>query len=134
MLAATTYPKDHVDAAREKVDAQIAAYRKAVKPGDPFDAVFFNDLLIVLDAHFLHRGRGQEGKDGNALNESRVLCSSLITHGGVFMPDKTIKLKPEASVLGHAPGDTIALDEAGFRALAAAFLTEIEVRFPAHDA
>ena len=69
----------------------------------------------MLDNLFVHRLRTAEGKDGNPLNEVRVICGSPLENGGALAADKQIKLKPEASVLGYEVGDTIALDEEGFR-------------------
>ena len=44
---------------------------------DAFVPRFFNGLVLQLDYSFVHRTRNLEGKDGNPLNEVRVLCSSL---------------------------------------------------------
>ena len=85
--------------------------------------------LSLLDSFFTHRGRGQEGKDGNPLNEVRVLCSSLLLHDDVMTPDKTIKLDPSRSVLGLAPGDRIELTEADFSKLSEAFFAELAAKF-----
>lgn len=138
MLGIKHYPQDHVDACRTALDAQVAAYHDLVavvdrpKGDDAVDAFapgYFNNLVIVLDAWFTHRLRTVEGKDGNPLNEVRALCTSLWHHGGTFTVDKGVKLRPETSVLGLHPGDPVALTEADFTRLAAAFLTEIEARF-----
>ena len=58
---------------------------------------------------FLHRLTGIEGKDGNPLNEVRVLCNSILPNQGKLQVDKlpgwpnsagaSIKLPPEKSVL-----------------------------------
>jgi hypothetical protein len=44
-----------------------------------------------------------EGKDGNPLNEVRVLCNSILENKSVLRANKTIKLKPDASVLKLKP-------------------------------
>ena len=62
----------------------------------------------------MHRLRKLEGKDGNALNEVRVLSASIMQGGGKLQPDPTIKLKPETSLLGLAAGDEIALGSDDF--------------------
>ena len=85
--------------------------------------------MLALDEYFVHRLRAVEGKDGNPLNEVRVLATSLMLHDGVVTVEKSIKWKPEASVLGLAPGDRIELDEKRFTKLAAAYFDEIEAKF-----
>lgn len=77
----------------------------------------------------MHRARGAEGKDGNPLNEVRVLCDGIVEHGGTVGPAKPIRLDPAWTVLGHAEGDPIALGEEDLRRLADAFFAEIELRF-----
>jgi hypothetical protein len=86
-------------------------------------------MVLVLDASFADRLRGKEGKDGNPLNEVRMLCGSLLQHDRVFTADKTIKLKPEQTALHLEIGDAIVLTEADFARLANAFFAEIEARF-----
>lgn len=70
-----------------------------------------------------------EGKDGNPLNEVRVLGNSIMHDDGVLTVDKTIKLKAATSVLGLEYGDPIRLTADDFARLAAAFFTELERRF-----
>jgi hypothetical protein len=136
MLSMATYPKEYVAERRSRVAAQVDAYRRltATAPNDAgsaFAPVFFNAMVLALDASFVHRARAIEGKDGNALNEVRVLCNSMLLHGDVLTQEKAIKLDPEASVLGIPYGEKIALDETAFTALADAFFDEIEARFVA---
>ena len=139
MLAVTTYPQDYIDECRSAMDAQLAAYRAvaAALGSDAaggsaltsFEPVFFGNLVLVLDQYFVHRTRAIEGKDGNPLNEVRMLAGSILTAGRVLAADKTIKYKPETSVLGLAIGDEIVLDDARFGELSKAFFAEIEQRF-----
>lgn len=142
MLCVNTYSQDHVDAARASVAAHVAAYRELVAAArdggdagradaatDAFEPLFFNGLVQALDTYFTHRSRGLEGKDGNPCNEVRVLCASLTAGGGVLLRDKTIRLDPSQSVLGLAPGETIAVREGDFVRLAEAFFAEVERRF-----
>jgi hypothetical protein len=88
-LKEITYTKDHVNSCRSKIEAQLAAYRVLTgaareKAGDSsasaatFEPLFFNNLVLVLDRFFVHRARGLEGKDGNPLNEVRMLCDSIL--------------------------------------------------------
>ena len=123
MLAVKTYPQDYINGCRTQMDAQLAAYKKLAaaagksKAVDSFEPLFFNNLTILLDSYFMHRTRAIEGKDGNPLNEVRMLSVSILTNGGVLAADKTVKYKPENSVLGLEIGDPIALDDAHFREL-----------------
>ncbi len=134
MLSVTTYPQDYVDARREAVRAQLAAYADLVKraptgAADAFEPGFGEAMVLALDASFCHRSRTLELKDGNPLNEVRVLCGSILENGGVLLKDRQIRLNPETSVLGYAPGDEIRLGPEDVARLAEAFLNEIEVKF-----
>ena len=141
MLAVSTYPQDYIDACRSRMEAQLAAYKiltsSAHKDEAParrsaaesFEPLFLNNLILVLDAYFVHRTRAKEGKDGNPLNEVRMLCNSILRHDGVLSADKTIQYKPETSVLKLRIGDEIALDETQFQLLFDAFFAEIQLRF-----
>jgi hypothetical protein len=145
MLSVTSYPQAYVDATRSKIDAQLDAYNALVtaaaeaagakdkKVGPAlagFAPLFFNHMVLALDNYFLHRGRNLEGKDGNPLNEVRVLCQSITHNNATMAADKTIKMKPETTVLKYEVGDDIKLTEDDFRRLAKAFLSEIEIKFP----
>ena len=71
MLAEKTYPQDYIDGCRARMDAQLAAYRnlaaatadtKAVRAAlESFEPLFFNHLVVSLDAYFMHRTRDIEG-------------------------------------------------------------------------
>src|SRR4051794_14285107 len=118
MLAMSRYPQEYVERCRARMTADVAAYDAlTAADGDAaerFELAFFNNLLLALDHWFAHRGRGVEGKDGNALNEVRVISESLTEYDGVVTLDKTIRLRPESSVLGLAAGDPIALTRDDF--------------------
>ena len=140
MLAVSKYPKDYIKECRAQMEAQLAAYKKlvsavakdkgsAIRAAEAFEPLFFNNLTLVLDGYFVHRTRAIEGKDGNPLNEVRMLCTSMLLNQGVLGSDKTIKYKPETSVLKLGIGDDIHLDQAQFRALFDAFFSELEARF-----
>jgi hypothetical protein len=146
MLAASHYDQDYIDRCRGQIasavadyDELVAAARALAPKGDArldsalaaFEKTFFTNLVQVLDRLFVHRTRNLEGKDGNPLNEVRVLCNSVMHNGGALVGDKQIKLKPETSVLGYSVGDPIEVDEHGFERLADGFFTEIESRFGA---
>jgi len=90
----------------------------------------------VLDGYFVHRARMMEGKDGNVLNEFRMICTSILENGGVMSMSKTnksIKYDPAKSVLGLEAGKPIRLTETEFLALFRAFLAEIEARFASSE-
>jgi hypothetical protein len=134
MLMVGSYAKEYVDACRAKVAAQLASYRKvlAAKPLhiDAFEPQFFNHMILALDHYFAHRGRTMEGKDGNPLNEVRMLCDAIMENDGRMRADKTIRYKPETSILKLNAGDEIRLNADAFARLSEAFFDEIEKRFP----
>src|SRR5262249_23516673 len=103
---------------RGKAGTGRSAFKSAV---DAFGPLFFNGLVVVLDGCFVHRSRTIEGKDGNPLNEVRMLCNSILQHRGVLTADKTIKYNPSKSILKRQVGDEIKLTEADFVLLCTAF-------------
>jgi hypothetical protein len=138
MLAVNRYDQTYIDGCRARIDAQVAAYRdmamaaRGPKLGAAIEALeprFFNALVLQLDYSFVHRTRNMEGKDGNAMNEVRVVCNSLLHGDGTLLADKTVKLDPATSVLGLAPGDPIALDEGDFARLCDAFFERLEASY-----
>jgi hypothetical protein len=139
MLGMKSYPKEYVDACRARVDAGLRAYRALGAAGAELETRFFNDQVLLLDYMFVHRLSGAEGKDGNPLNEVRVLCNSLLLNGGKLQVDRLpgwpnsavsgLKLPPDKSVLGLKPGDEVKLTEADFVRLADAFFAELEKRY-----
>ncbi|MCD4523802.1 hypothetical protein [Nocardioides sp. cx-173] len=133
MLSQSSYPAAYVAASRDAVSRQLDAYAAlplsaADRAG--FEPDYLRQLVLALDTYALHRSRGQEGKDGNPLNEVRLLCTSIREHDGVLTGEKSIKYAPDRSVLGLAEGEQITLDAAGFRRLADGFFDELVVRFP----
>ena len=88
-------------------------------------------MTLVLDRYFVHRlpGADYEGKDGNPLNEVRIICDSLINNHGIMRGDRQIKLTPERSVVKLNIGDPIRLTEEEFERLSEAFFAELERRF-----
>ena len=135
------YPKDYIAACRARVDADLRAYREGGGKAatQEFEARFFNDQVLLLDYMFVHRLTGIEGKDGNPLNEVRVLCNSILLNRGRLQVDKLpgwpnsagsgIKLPPEKSVLKLEVSDEVRLTEADFARLSKAFFAELEKRF-----
>jgi hypothetical protein len=141
MLGMKNYPRDYIAACKKRVDANVKAWRKQVgKSADPeFEARYFNDQALLLDYMFVHRLSGAEGKDGNPLNEARVLCNSLLLNEGKVQVEKKpdwptsavsgLKLPAEKSVLGLKNGEAIRLTEADFLKLSKAFFAELEKKF-----
>jgi len=134
MLSVSSYAKDYVDGSRAKLASQLASYRKvaAAKPLeiDAFERQFFNHLILALDHYFLHRSRNMEGKDGNPLNEVRMLCNAIMENKDRMSAGKTIRYKPEMSILKFKASDEIRLNADDFARLSAAFFDEIEKKYP----
>lgn len=135
MLAVTSYRPEFIAAQRDRVARQLAAYDAVIAGGKPaavaaFAPEFFATMVLALDHFFMHRQRSLEGKDGNPLNEVRMLAVSLLEHGGVMTADKTIKYDAGRSVTGIAVGAAIVIGREKFAALAEAFLAEIAKRYP----
>lgn len=142
MLCMNSYPKAYIADCRKTVTSQVTAWRTLAKAvGDKDGAVtkaltavetaYFGNLVLALEGYFVHRARGAEKKDGNPLNEVRMLAASLMTNGGQFELDKAIKYDPTKAVLGLKPGDPIRVDEAAFTRLSEAYFSEIEKKFRA---
>jgi hypothetical protein len=86
-------------------------------------------LVVVLDSYFTHRSRTIEKKDGNPLNEVRVLCNSMMHNNGIMTADKAIKMNPGKSVTKYQVGEEIKLEEAELLLLSKAFFAEIESKY-----
>jgi hypothetical protein len=144
MLCVNKYTQKYIDDCRLKVADQVQAYQALAKAanvqvevGHPklktaieeFEPHFFNNLVLVLEGCFVHRARGKEMKDGNPLNEVRMLANSLMSYNDTMSEDRTIKYNPEKSVLKYAIGDSIKLREADFLLLSEAFFAEIESKY-----
>lgn len=144
MLSSRSYDALYVERCRARINAQVATYRhlfeavteEGAGPADSLhnalaslEEVFFNNLLVVLDSYFLHRSRGVEMKNGNALNEVRLLRESLLAHEGVMVIDSAIKYHADRSILHYHLGESIHLSERDFAVLAEAFLAEIVEKY-----
>jgi hypothetical protein len=127
MLGMRTYTKKYIAACRAKVEKDISTYRSA--NAKTLESTFFNNMVIVLDHLFVHRLRTVEGKDGNPLNEVRLLSDSIMNNNYKMTLDKTIKYDPTQSVLKYEEGKEIKVSEADFVSLSKAFFGEIESKF-----
>jgi hypothetical protein len=98
------------------------------------------ELRHMSPPTFVHRSRTLELKDGNPLNEVRMLANAMMYNNSIMSAGaghlfadglvvKTIKYDPAKSVLKYRIGDEIKLTEADFILLSAAFFAEIERKF-----
>jgi hypothetical protein len=139
MLGRKNYTHQEIDQGKKALDRQLTSYKKLAKAVDDgastalesFNEQFFNNMTLVMDRYFVHRlpGADYEGKDGNPLNEVRLIVDSLVTNNGIMRADTQIKLTAEGSVLGISVGDPIKLSEEDFERLSKAFFTELKRRF-----
>lgn len=133
MLGVKTYTRDYYQACRDRIRHDVTEYRRVASLAGEgigsFSTTFFHNLVIVLDAMFVHRLRTVEGKDGNPMNEVRIIVNSLLYDGGALTPEKSIKYAAAKSVLKLEPGATISLSEEQFVALADAFFEALEAKF-----
>ncbi len=112
MLGTKEYEQDYIDACRSRIETQVVMfYEVALAARDHGDAdvsrlegalesleyEYFNNMLIVLDAYFVHRLRVLEGDDGNALNEVRVLARSWRTAARSWPTRRSGSTRPAAS-------------------------------------
>jgi hypothetical protein len=133
MVGMRSFTKEYVDSCRAKVKKDVASFKKYAAP-EPLETTFFNNMVIVLDRMFVHRFRAVEGKDGNPLNEVRLLCDSMTGSNNQLQMDNTIKYDPDGSVLKLRVGDEIRLNEADFARLSSAFFAEMELKFLVDEA
>ena len=134
------YAIDYVDACRTRFTILVSAFEalsSTVEATDSrqrvamaaFEPHVFNNMLVALDAHFVNRTHLTAAKDGNPLDEVRMLVTSIMNNDGVLTGNASIPYDPAKSVLKLKIGDTIALDVTAFSELAAAFLAEITARY-----
>ncbi len=142
MLSVSAYPQQYIDDTRARIADQVSAFAElasavrgagrdeaAMTALDRLEPEYFATLVIALDSCFVHRSRGQERKDGNAMNEVRVLVSSIQHHDGIMTAEKGIRLDPARSVLGIEYGERIRVGAEGFQRLAAAFLDALQATY-----
>ncbi len=137
MLMRSDYPTKYVQAVRAMVAANVASYRAlGLADGNDFERGYVHQLLLALDSYFTHRGRAMEGKDGNPLNEVRMITDSLQGNDGhgpiipLLAGNSTIKYKAANSVLGLEIDEPIDLTISDYEKLAVTFLDELERKFP----
>lgn len=136
MLGRSSYPTAQIAACRAEMIQLCAGWRaisarSEAKVRAEAEAQVFNQMAVALEGWFVHRLRGIEGKDGNPLNEVRLLALGVTTNGGYFPSDNSIKWHAETSVTGYRAGDKIALSEAVFSRIVEAYLDAIDAKFAA---
>lgn len=94
-----------------------------------FEQQFFRHMILALDRYLVHRTRALEKKDGNPLNEVRMLCSSITDGHATLQADSTIKYDAAKSVLKLAIGDEIRLSVESFRKVSRAFFDDLREKF-----
>ena len=87
------------------------------------------NMVLALDSLFVQRARALEKKDGNPLNEVRILCDSIMNNDGAMCVEKTIRIDKVKSVLKYEVGDKIRLYMEDFILLSSCFFAEIEEKY-----
>lgn len=118
MLGVSKYTQEYLDKCRSRVAEHVSAYQTLVAAVrnqgatedsqlniaiEAFEPHFYNTMVLALDSYFVHRLRAMEMKDGNPLNEVRMLCSSMMNNNNIMCADKTIKYDPAQSLTGGMP-------------------------------
>ena len=129
MLSVKGYSKDYIDSCKGKVERDIEVFNLLDRYSIEFERCYFNNMVLILETMFIHRMRGQEGKDGNPLNEVRMLANSLLTNQGIMVSDKTIKYDYNRAVLNIQVGQMIAISSVDFEKLSKAFFQCITEKF-----
>ena len=73
MLGRKNYTQEEIDQGKAALDQQLAVYKKLVKAAasattdekidsavESFEALFFNNMILVLDRYFVHRLPGAD--------------------------------------------------------------------------
>jgi len=132
MLSVNSYSVDYINACRSNIDVLLSSYKNLIACTknnaaiESFEPNFFNHLVLVLDNYFCHRSRAMELKDGNPLNEVRMLCNSIMHNSSKLSVDKTIKYDPATSILKLRIGDEIKLSGSDFTSLFKAFSLKLK--------
>jgi len=141
MLGMQVYDASYIASCRETIELNVQLYvtNVAADRDADFEVSFFNSQVMLLDYMFVHRLSGIEGKDGNPLNEVRVLCNSLLFNRGKLQIDKLpgwpnsavsgLKLPSDRSILGLVPGQDVKVTRDEFLRLSRAFFRELQNRY-----
>lgn len=134
MLARSTYDQQQIATARTAFAEVLAQWRAVAAASSgaarrEAEAQVFAQMVVAMDGWFVHRARAVEGKNGNPLNEVRLLAEGITANGGRFPAVGPIRWHAAASVTGLDVGDPILLTETLFARLAEAFMDEMAARF-----
>lgn len=144
MLSVYAYSQEYINECRLKVDMQLKTYENLITTAkkqagnsndelnsaiESFEPNFFNNMVLVLDNYFNNRSRNLEKKDGNPLNEVRMICDSIKENNYILSSNKSIKYDHAKSVLKYQIGDEIKLRKEDFVLLSKEFFAEIESKF-----
>jgi hypothetical protein len=135
MLGIKKYSSQYINQCQNAIESHLSNWniiKLTLKEDDilrAFEIQFFNNLVLVLDYYFVHRLRVLELKDGNPLNEVRMIADSLLNNNGLFAVDKTITYKINKSILNLELGDNIKLTQEEFELINAAFFKDLEKKY-----
>ena len=112
MLARTSYDPSQIATARAAFAEMVEGWRSIAARSEAraraaAEEQVFAQMLVALEGWFVHRARAQEGKDGNALNEVRLLALGVTQNSGRFPEPGPVCWRPEQSLTGLRPGDPI---------------------------
>jgi hypothetical protein len=144
MLATSKYSREYIDDCRSRIELQLSTYRNMIAKArhldksndrslhhtiEAFERPFLNNMILLLDAMFVHRTRTIEGKDGNALHEVRLLCNSILNNNQKMVNESVIKSDKITSILRYNNEDDIRLSITDFEKLYKGFFAEIEKKY-----
>ncbi|MDR0922272.1 MAG: hypothetical protein LBM95_07820 [Lactobacillales bacterium] len=129
MWATKSYPTSYVEKIQKHFEQQLSEFQ-TFSTDKKLEATFFENATIALEYAFVHRMRTVEGKNGNPLNELRMLAQSFLANDGIFTEDTLYKYAAEKSVLGYRYGEVIQLSAEDFELLLRRVIEEILVKFP----
>jgi hypothetical protein len=116
------------------VAAPLASYRQ-VRAANPlaiqtFERQFFNHMVLALD-HYSFPGT-VPWRARMAIRSTRCGCCAMRSwkNEGRMSASKTVRYKPETSILKFRPGDEIRLSADDVARPSAAFFDEIEKKYP----
>lgn len=135
MLGRHHFTRAEIDAARDTLDAQLAAFRDlpAGAEKDALEPTLFTALTLQLDRFFVHRTRRLAGTGTSALNELELISECLL-RDGIFRPNSVIAYDPARAIVKLRDGDAILLTESDLTHLAAMVFHELDEQSPAPDA